>query len=101
MEIGSSRRCQLRAIPTSLLTEASSLISDLVFKDNIVKQVAKRILPTAAVRKARDLLVDANTYKPKLAPVDEGGKLTAYSSARTSSGLERLIDRDLGHRMAA
>jgi Sulfotransferase family len=71
----------------------SRFLSDLVFKDNVVKQAAKRILPTTFIRKAKDLIVDANTYKPTLAP-SVRRELAAFFREDIKH-LEKLIDRDL------
>lgn len=75
------------------------LIDDLVFKDNIVKRVAKRLLPTDSVRRARDLLVGRNTYKPKMS-ASVRRALESYFSEDIRE-LERLIDRDLSRWKAA
>ena len=71
----------------------SRFLSDLVFKENVIKQAAKRHPADHLHPKAKDLVVDANTYKPKLAP-SVRRELVAFFREDIKH-LEKLIDRDL------
>ena len=70
-------------------------IEDLVFRENVVKRVAKRILPEESIRKARNLLLNANRYSPRFDPAVRRELQDFYRP--DIERLEKLIDRDLGH----
>ena len=71
----------------------SKALQTLVMEKNLIKQAAKRLLPSSCVRTVRSILMRANEYKPNFKPSVRRRLVEAFR--QDISNLETLIDRDL------